>query len=167
MAANRLRLAPLAGQEEDRLAENLVRGAAGTADAAQRREYPARTAAGLDGLRAAGHGVRGEGRRGRPAPTVATAAAATSSLVTGTTASLPSGLGYDDGGADDLKYTWAATYPGTGANAARNTTVTFRAAGSYTFMATITSTGGLSVTSSVTVTVDQTLSRINISPSTP
>jgi len=109
------------------------------------------------------------------APTVATAASAAPSTVTGTTTAL-SVLGADaDTGESSLTYTWAATsiptgataptFSANGANAAKNTTATFSLAGSYTFQATITDPGGLTATSSVTVTVNQTLTSISASPS--
>ncbi len=105
-------------------------------------------------------------------PTVATAAAAAPATVTGTTTDL-SVLGADDGGESNLTYTWAATTkpagstPGFSANAtngAKNSTVTFDKAGSYTFTVTI-SDGNTTVTSAVNVTVNQTLTTISLSPS--
>ena len=50
-------------------------------------------------------------------------------------------------------------------NAAKNTTATFTAAGTYNFLATITDLGGQSTTSAVNVTVKQTLMSIAVSPS--
>ena len=98
------------------------------------------------------------------APTVATAASATPNPVTGTTTSL-SVLGADDGGESNLTYTWATTgtppaavtFSANGTNGAKNTTATFSQAGSYSFQVTITDAGGLTATSSVNVTVNQTL----------
>src|SRR5262249_8479889 len=52
-----------------------------------------------------------------------------------------------------------------GTNAAKNSTATFQKAGNYTLTATIKDSGGLSVTSSVSVTVSQTLTSISVSPS--
>ena len=108
-------------------------------------------------------------------PTVATPAAATPSPVTGTTAAL-SVLGADDAGQSALTYTWAAsglptgasppTFSVNGSNAAQNTTATFSQAGSYQFTVTITDLGGLSTTSSVSVTVNQTVTSITVSPAT-
>jgi hypothetical protein len=108
------------------------------------------------------------------APTVATAAAASPSPVTGTTASL-SVLGADDGGEPSLTYAWTATSVPTGAsaptfsangtNAAKNATATFTKAGAYTLQATITDSQGLTSTSSVNVTVNQTLTTIAVTPS--
>ena len=107
------------------------------------------------------------------APTVSHAAAAAANPVTGKTAQL-SVLGADDGGEVNLKYAWTATsapngaqaptFSANGTNAAKNTTVTFKAAGVYTFKATIIDAGNLTVTSSVTVTVNQTISSITVVP---
>ncbi len=112
-------------------------------------------------------------------PTVKTPAAATPSEVTGTTTAL-SVLGADDGGEANLTYTWAATTVPTGAtggkaptftasgtNAAKNTTAKFGVAGDYTLTVTIADAGGLTVTSAVSVTVDQTATKINVTPASP
>ncbi len=106
-------------------------------------------------------------------PTVATPAAATPSSVTGTTANL-SVLGADDGGESNLTYTWAATgtppapvsFSANDSNAAKNTTATFSQAGNYSLQVTITDAGGLSATSTVNVTVNQTLTSIAVTPGT-
>jgi hypothetical protein len=107
-------------------------------------------------------------------PTVATPASATPNPVTGTTTAL-SVLGADDGGEANLTYTWAVlaapvgaspAFSPNGTNAAKNTTVTFNRAGTYQFQVTITDSGGLSTTSSVSVTVNQTLTSITVSPAT-
>ena len=106
------------------------------------------------------------------APTVASPAAAVPSTVTGTTTSLSVlGADADGGGEPNLTYTWVATvlpngaspptFSVNGSNAAQNTTATFSQAGSYQFTVTITDLGGLSITSSVTVTVNQTLTSIS------
>ena len=108
---------------------------------------------------------------GNQAPTVATAASATPSPVTGTTTAL-SVLGADDGGESNLTYTWATTgtlpaavnFSVNGTNGAKNTTATFSKAGNYAFTVTITDQGGLTVTSSVTVMVSQTLTSITVTP---
>ena len=108
---------------------------------------------------------------GNNPPTVATAASANPSLVTGKSASL-SVLGADDGGEAGLSYSWSTTgippavvsYSANGTNAAKNTTVTFSKAGSYGLRVTIQDANGLSVTSSVTVTVNQALAAIVVSP---
>jgi len=108
------------------------------------------------------------------APTVATVAAASPSLVTDTTTAL-SVLGADDAGESNLTYTWTMTgtppavvsFSANGSNAAQNTTVTFTKAGSYIFQVTITDAGGLSTTSSVGVSVSQTLTSMVVAPATP
>ena len=110
---------------------------------------------------------------GNQPPTVATAAAASSATVTGTTVNL-SVLGADDGGEANLTYSWAVasgptgvTFSSNGTNAAQNTTATFTQSGSYTFTATITAPGDLSVTSTTaTVTVVQTPTALSLSPTT-
>jgi hypothetical protein len=106
-------------------------------------------------------------------PTVATPASATPNPVAGTTTNL-SVLGADSGGAAGLTYTWtvinapagapAPTFSANGSNAAQNSTATFHAAGNYTFLVTITDPGGLTATSSVTVTVAQTFISLAVSP---
>ncbi len=105
---------------------------------------------------------------------MATAAAASPNLVTGTTTDL-SVLGADDAGEANLKYTWKATklpsgakaptFSANGVNAAKNTTATFSKVGNYTFQVTITDAGGLTATSSVSVTVSQSIA-ISVSPAT-
>ena len=75
-----------------------------------------------------------------------------------------------------MKYTWAATTLPTGAtapvfsvngtNAAKNDTATFSHAGVYGFTVTIADASGFSTTSSVSVTVNQTLTSIAVTPAT-
>src|SRR6185295_15795708 len=104
-------------------------------------------------------------------PTVATAAAASPSPATGTTTNL-SALGADDAGESNLIYTWATTgtppaavtFSANGTNAAKNTVATFTKAGAYSFQVTIKDAGNLTTTSSVNVTVNQTLTTIGVSP---
>ena len=106
------------------------------------------------------------------APTIATPAAANPSPVTGSTTAL-SVLGADDGGEANLIYTWATTgtppasvtFSGNGSNAAKHTTATFTKAGAYTFQVTVKDQANLSATSSVTITVNQSLTSIVVSPS--
>jgi hypothetical protein len=105
-------------------------------------------------------------------PTVATPAHAGAATVTGTSTTLGV-LGADAAG-QSLGYTWSAstlpngapapTFSVNGTNAAQNTSVTFAAAGTYVLTATVSDPSGLSVTSSVTVVVSSTLSRITLSP---
>ncbi len=106
------------------------------------------------------------------APTVATAAAATPSPVVSGVTSVLSVLGADpDGPESGLTYTWlatsgnaAVTYTANGTNAAKSTTATFAAAGSYTFQVTITDPGGLTVKSQVTVVVNQIETAMQVAP---
>jgi subtilase family serine protease len=108
-------------------------------------------------------------------PSVATSASATPNPVTNTTANL-SVLGSDPAGESTLTYTWAVvsepagatvpTYSVNGTNAAKNTTATFSLAGNYTFQATIQDASGLTATSSVGVTVNQTFTSVGVSPTT-
>lgn len=113
------------------------------------------------------------GSTGKQPPTVTNLASATPNPVTATTTSLAV-LGADDGGETSLTFTWQATTVPTGAspifsvngtNAAQNTEVTFNRAGAYTFRVTIADTGGLTATSLVSVTVNQVISSIVVTPS--
>jgi hypothetical protein len=105
---------------------------------------------------------------------VATPASASPNPVAGTTTNL-SVLGADDDGESSLSYNWATitqptgasapTFSVNGTNAAKNTVATIYAAGSYTFQVTITDPSSLTVTSSVNVTVNQTATKVSVSPS--
>jgi hypothetical protein len=96
-------------------------------------------------------------------PTLVTVAQASASPVTGRTTQL-SALASYAGGQVGLTYTWTTTgtppavvhFLPNGTSAARNTTATFSAPGVYQFLVTIANADGLNVTSSVTVTVDDT-----------
>jgi subtilase family serine protease len=106
-------------------------------------------------------------------PWVVTPASATPSAITGTTTNL-SVRGDDASGVSSLIYTWyilsepaAATAPTinvNGTNAAQNATITFHQAGAYTFQVVILDPSGLTVSSNVAVTVNQTLTSIFITP---
>jgi hypothetical protein len=106
-------------------------------------------------------------------PTIATAAAASASTVTGTSVNL-SVLGADHFGAGTLTYNWAATtlpsgvaaplFSTNGTNAAQNTTAYVKGAGTYVFTVTIADADGATITATVPVTVTQTLTGITISP---
>ncbi|PPK76119.1 hypothetical protein B0F87_104211 [Methylobacter tundripaludum] len=104
-------------------------------------------------------------------PTLATVVSANPNPVTGTSTSL-SVLGGDDGGEANLSYTWATTgtppasvtFSANGTNAAKNTIATFTKAGSYSFQVTIKDQGNLTAISSVSITVNQTLTTISVSP---
>ena len=103
------------------------------------------------------------------APTVASPASASPNPVSGATTNL-SVLGADDGGEPGLTYTWSASGPAAvsfsanGTNGAKNTTAGFSQSGSYTLTATIRDAYGLTATSSLPVTVSQTLTSIAVSP---
>ena len=106
------------------------------------------------------------------APTVATPASATLGAAPVKTAALAA-LGADvDTGQSSLTYTWTATslpggaapptFSANGSNAAQNSTATFSKAGNYTFQVTIADPGGLTATSSISLTVNQTLTTISL-----
>lgn len=105
---------------------------------------------------------------GNDAPTVAAPAAAT--VITGATTSL-SVLGADDGGEENLTYTWWAnggtapvTFSENVSNDAKNTMATFNGAGTYSIFVTIRDVAGKTTTSQVTVTVNQTLTSVAVTP---
>jgi hypothetical protein len=111
---------------------------------------------------------------GPPGPTIASAAAAGSNPVTGTSTTL-SALGADARyPASALTYTWVATtvpagaaaptFSVNGSSAAQQTTVNYFQAGTYAFQVTIADPAPLSITSSVTVTVAPTLTTIAVTP---
>jgi hypothetical protein len=85
-----------------------------------------------------------------------------------------SALASDAGGESDLTYTWATvgsvpapvTFSINGTNAAKNTIATFTKAGTYLFQAAATDALGLSIIDLVTVTVNQTLTKITVTPGT-
>src|SRR5205085_11496120 len=58
----------------------------------------------------------------------------------------------------------AVTFSANGTNAARNVVATFASSGSYSLQVTIKDQGNLTVTSSVSVTVNPTLTTISVSP---
>ena len=107
------------------------------------------------------------------APTIATDAVATPSPVSGLSTVL-NVIGDDDAGESALAYTWAyaggtferpVSFSLNGTNAAKSTTATFAIAGTYTFTVTVRDAQGLTVTSSVDVTVDQTATSVAVTPS--
>jgi hypothetical protein len=91
--------------------------------------------------------------------------------VSGTSVAL-SAVGSDPAGAVSLTYSWSAvgnlasgvSFSANGTNAAKNTTVTFPAAGMYDIRVVATDASGLSAISDTTVTVVQTLTSIAITP---
>lgn len=105
-------------------------------------------------------------------PSIVTDATATPATVTAMTTQLTA-LGDDDAGESGLTYTWSyvggqflrpVTFSENGTNAAKTTMATFSLAGSYTFTVTVRDAQGLSTTSSVTVTVDQTPTSLDVTP---
>ena len=104
-------------------------------------------------------------------PTIATAAAADSNPVTGTSANL-SVLGADDAGESHLNYTWSATGPATvsfspnGNNASKLCKATFKQSGDYVLSATLKDAGGLTTTSTTNLSVQQTPTTVTTMPST-
>ncbi|HET6451999.1 MAG TPA: hypothetical protein VFI08_11845, partial [Spirochaetia bacterium] len=105
------------------------------------------------------------------APSVATAAAVNPNPVNTTTATV-SVLGADSAGEATLSYTWSATGPApvsfspNASNAAKTSVATFTASGNYVLQATITDPQGLTVASTVAVTVNPVRSSISVSPAT-
>jgi hypothetical protein len=98
------------------------------------------------------------------------AAANPSPVTTGKTTAL-SVLGAENGTDTGLTYTWSVasgpsgvTFGPNGANAAKNITATFTQAGTYGITVTIADTHSQTITSSVSVTVDQALTTINVTP---
>jgi alpha-tubulin suppressor-like RCC1 family protein len=104
-------------------------------------------------------------------PTVARPAFAASNPVIGTS-TIVSVLGADDNGEANLTYFWdetstppkPVTFGTNGTNAAKTTTVSFAQAGNYSLRATIKDGGGLSVTSTVNISVQQSIKTISIRP---
>lgn len=122
-------------------------------------------AGGATGVGANIYRVRYVGNVGGQVPSIDTPAAATPNPVTiGNTVAL-SVLGADDGGENNLVYTWGlqgsppapVTYSANANNAAKNTVATFTANGSYTFYVAARDAGGQSAISTVTVNVTSVL----------
>ncbi len=114
----------------------------------------------------------GDGFNPPPAPVITSPASASPSDVTGTTTQLSVGASVD-GDASSLIYSWAVTAKPDGSfnpqlsdnnsNSASNITATFTSAGNYTFLVTVDNDGSYAF-SEVMVTVEQTVSRIAVSP---
>ena len=89
------------------------------------------------------------------------------------TSTIVSVLGAYAGGESNLTYTWSTTgsppaavvFADNGDNSAKDTTATFTKAGVYDLLVTV-SNGTQSVTSSVALTVAQTLTAITVAPGT-
>jgi hypothetical protein len=104
-------------------------------------------------------------------PSITQAAAASPSPVTGETTVLSVSV-TDPAGASGLTYTWTITdsppapvnFSANGTNAAQDVTATFSKVGAYSFQVTVSDPTGAVATSSVTVTVDPTLTSVQVSP---
>ncbi len=107
--------------------------------------------------------------KSNPPPTVGTAASASPNPVSGKTTNV-SVMGADGSGEASLVYTWSATGPSAvsfspnATNAAKNSLATFAKAGNYVLQAVIADPQGQTATSSVNVTVTQTLASITVNP---
>ena len=104
-------------------------------------------------------------------PAITTPASASPATVTGKTTNLSVQASDPDG--DALTYTWAVTsgpsgvsFSANGTGSANNATATFTQAGSYTFQVTVRDTAGLTATSTVAATVNQTLTSLALVPGT-
>ncbi len=101
-------------------------------------------------------------------PTIATAAHVVSQNSTSASLSV---LGADTSGESTLTYTWSevsgpgsVSFSSNGSNASKNTTATFSQSGTYTLKVTVTDQGGLTATSQVNVTLNQTLTSMSVTP---
>jgi hypothetical protein len=106
---------------------------------------------------------------GNTAPTVGSAIASPATVAATTTAL--SATASDDAGEAGLTYTWSASpatvsFSPNGSNAAKASTATFTAAGTYVLTITARDAGGLSGTRAVTVVVAATPTSLVISPAT-
>lgn len=117
--------------------------------------------------------IRSWDYQGSSVPTVATAASANPSPVTGKTTTL-SVLGADAGGESNLTYTWSLvkkpngakdpTFSANGTNGAKSITARFFKDGNYRFRCTIRNADGGTTISDVLVRVDQTATLIRMDP---
>lgn len=108
-----------------------------------------------------------------PVPRVTGGPTVTPNPVVGATARA-SVIADDDNGEAKLTYTWSAlnpvaavTFAPNGSNAAKATTVTFRALGTYTLQVEVLDEAGLSTTGFVTVEVKAGLSAVVVTPANP
>lgn len=102
------------------------------------------------------------------APTIATVARAAMNNITAASIGV-SVLGADNGGEPALSYTWESagvTFAPNGTNAAKNSTATFSAPGTYPLLVTVRDASGLTATSTATVTVNAAIASVNVSPMT-
>jgi hypothetical protein len=131
------------------------------------------TGHGTDAVRASAGGVSGTAAvTYAQAPTISTASA-NPSPVTGKTTQLTA-TATDPNNIGGLIYTWSLlTGPATvkfdsnnNTTSGNNVTATFSKAGTYTFQLTVTDSYGVSSTQMVSVTVQQTLTSVTVSPAT-
>lgn len=103
-------------------------------------------------------------------PTIAMNVVATPSPVTTGTTTAVTVLGADDTGEAQLTYTWSAagaypvTFSASGTNGAKSATATFSGGGTYNVQCVIRDPGGLSVTASAMVQVQQVASGLTVTP---
>ncbi len=104
-------------------------------------------------------------------PQITTGAAASPASVTSTTATV-SVAATDNGGEGNLTYAWTSTGPAAvtfspnGTNAAKNSTGSFTAAGSYALTVTVSDAQGLTTSGSTSVTVVATATALATNPPT-
>lgn len=105
------------------------------------------------------------------APSVASTVSSGQTSQVKTRSTVLSILGQDDGGESNLTYSWrvaagptggSATFSVNGRNAAKQTTATFSRAGVYSVVATITDRAGLTVTDTIQLNVEQTLTSFQV-----
>jgi uncharacterized delta-60 repeat protein len=107
-------------------------------------------------------------------PLAITSIGASPSIVTGTSTNLTV-TATDTGGTSGLIYTWstataplnitAPTFSANGTNSANATTATFYGAGSYVFLVTVGDPSGFTTMSTIQVLVNQSITKILLSPS--
>ncbi|HYE08172.1 MAG TPA: hypothetical protein VEL07_21850 [Planctomycetota bacterium] len=105
-------------------------------------------------------------------PRILSAAASTANPVTGTTTTLTVTATDDDGGEPNLIYAWRVNgtppadvvFGRNGTNAAKAVNATFAAAGTYSLSCLITDQDQYSVTANLSLTVNRTLTSIQVTP---
>jgi hypothetical protein len=131
------------------------------------------TGYGSNTVRAAVGAVSGTATVTYAQPPTISSASATPGTVTGKTTALTA-TANDPNGVGNLIYTWSlvsgpagvAFGSGNGTTNGNNVTATFSRAGSYIFQMTVTDSFGVSSTKNVTVSVQQTLTSVTVSPAT-
>jgi hypothetical protein len=131
------------------------------------------TGHGTDTVRASASGVSGTAAVTYAQPPNMISASANPNPVSGTTTQLMA-TANDPNGVGGLIYTWAllsgpagVTFgSNNGSTNGNNVTATFTKAGSYTFQLTVKDSYGVSSTQTVSVSVQQTLTSVRVSPAT-